>query len=261
LSREFCMECGAKVSDWSARFGGNNTIFCKKCFASNSIVQKHVDSVNIENIQLKDQATLSFSKSKTVQKALNEKKIKTEEKHWFYSADLEEQIGPYTISELGDLYNKKEIGKNTLVWAPFLNDWSPFCTILEENTYPQNTNDFKSNSHNANLEQTNIVKENSTQLKQSENFEIKLNTDYSLGLLITNILIGLLVHFIGNSGGYNTSFKHNPNGLQLHLANSLGFILPALFIAGIAYLFTKSKKITVVVFWVSLVISLIGTNA
>ncbi len=53
MSVEFCMECNQKLGTWTARFGGNNTVFCKKCFKSKEIVNKHVELNSTNNTEPK----------------------------------------------------------------------------------------------------------------------------------------------------------------------------------------------------------------
>ena len=75
MTTEFCMECKQKLSSWSSRFGGNDTIFCKKCFKNEEIVQRHVDLNTVKNSDHANKTDLSPEKLKTDDKLIQEKEL------------------------------------------------------------------------------------------------------------------------------------------------------------------------------------------
>ena len=72
MATEFCMECNQKLGSWSARFGGNNTIFCNKCFKNEEVVQRHVNLNAVKNSAHEGKPDLPFNKSQTANKLIQE---------------------------------------------------------------------------------------------------------------------------------------------------------------------------------------------
>lgn len=131
------MECNQKLGTWSARFGDNNTLFCKKCFSSEEIVQKHVDLNKVNSTDLQDIADSSFKNSETINRLIQEKrrleaeKKQKEKENWFYSTNLQEKKGPITYNELTSLFKNGYVKEDTVVWSPNLDDWLPINKAFE----------------------------------------------------------------------------------------------------------------------------------
>eukprot|EP00002_Diphylleia_rotans_P000032 TRINITY_DN10013_c0_g1_i2.p1 TRINITY_DN10013_c0_g1~~TRINITY_DN10013_c0_g1_i2.p1 ORF type:complete len:2234 (+),score=354.17 TRINITY_DN10013_c0_g1_i2:44-6745(+) len=61
--------------------------------------------------------------------AASESQVRAGEKEWFYYSSKEERCGPYSVSELSELWDQGKIKAKTLLWAATMEDWEPLHTI------------------------------------------------------------------------------------------------------------------------------------
>lgn len=108
---------------------------------------------------------------------------------------------------------------------------------------------------------------NTTEIKESNDVKTSYSvesSDWSWKVTSLNIVLGILGSYTINSNGSFFSESTTSGELPLYIASALGFVVPALVTATIAYFLTlKTKcprKVAVICFWVVTATSIMGTK-